>query len=554
MLIKPVDAPSEDDGSGVWHEHARDPYGFSLQSKSKSDVLTALVKGFATIGRTQEAKTAWDYDFRIVLADPSSNLVNIVAIADTMDAIRTDWHFCQQRVLPALMNRPGKTTQNTILEVLEAVAGNLTFVRIPGKPSQLLAQHDQIMRLFPGVFESQVVLNCFSKGSKSSSSLALRGTALLLPFSDVLGLDSTTVRKGIPPLEGILMTTKEATFVFSFPNDDPREVLRVVTSLSDSAMHRLANESAPALPITPLPNPADPVIEPGTSPADASAGAVDLGGDVSEMLRASNRGKASWSEGSGQASRDNPNRQILQRPSVVGDSAERTSPGRNSQLEVVNTVEDLEIRKHTKNILAGLRLPAAERIAFECVGSYHYSPTVDTIPGVLLALSSFVSFLSAAVVKNFEGSGAPGVIYAGVDADKLMTFCIPYSLITSVTKRPPTTLPPSFNTSLTSFSLSLSGYVVITTRTKVEFWMSFPSQRSRDQVNDIILERLKSVTFDPSDWVIGGSPLGVSSRKSGGGSPTSPTVQRTFEAAEADAETLTSCGLSQLFPLTERTS
>jgi hypothetical protein len=79
-------------------------------------------------------------------------------------------------------------------------------------------------------------------------------------------------------------------------------------------------------------------------------------------------------------------------------------------------------------------------------------------------------------------------------------FVIPYAHIVSVKKQAAAALA-----SATKLSISLSGYLVVSTKNKNDFWLSFSNVKNRDRVSDELFSRIKSVDwkFD-EDMVIGG--------------------------------------------------
>ena len=85
-------------------------------------------------------------------------------------------------------------------------------------------------------------------------------------------------------------------------------------------------------------------------------------------------------------------------------------------------------------------------------------------------------------------------------SDPVVIFTIPYSHIVSITNQPPTAL--TFATNLT---ISLSGYLLISTKNKMGFWLSFKSGKVRDKVRNDILSNCKSVGWEfDGDVIIGG--------------------------------------------------
>lgn len=149
-------------------------------------------------------------------------------------------------------------------------------------------------------------------------------------------------------------------------------------------------------------------------------------------------------------------------------------------LSTVSNISDLYFQVKNLEFRRIFKLPVDEEILNEESCYFHSSVSTQ---GILYLSKSYIAFTSAPSAsysptksRIFDSSYEPSLV-----------FLIPYSHIVSITKQPPTALQ------LTAFSLS--GFLVITTKNKTEFWISFSSAKNRDRINDILFHKIKSI-----DW------------------------------------------------------
>lgn len=155
------------------------------------------------------------------------------------------------------------------------------------------------------------------------------------------------------------------------------------------------------------------------------------------------------------------------------------------------------------------RLSFQERICMEESPCHYYLDPLF-LTGNLYLSQNFLCFASLGNtgVTNAANTTTTSLLFES-QADPVFVFCIPYAHIVSVQKQPPTAL-----TSATKLAISLSGYVVICTKNKMNFWLSFSNSKNRDRVCEEVFSKIKTVDwkFD-EDMVIGGRNGPVDSTK-----------------------------------------
>ena len=166
----------------------------------------------------------------------------------------------------------------------------------------------------------------------------------------------------------------------------------------------------------------------------------------------------------------------------------------NLSISAIGNITDLYLQVKNLEFKRIFKLPIEEEILSEEKGCYFHS-SVSTFGNMYIS-KSYITFTSAPSSNSeqkksriFESSYEP-----------LLLFLIPYSHIVSVTKQPPTALPSAAKLS----AFSLSGYLAISTKNKMEYWISFSSTKNRDKFNDIIFQKIKSIDwkFD-DDFMLG---------------------------------------------------
>ena len=196
-------------------------------------------------------------------------------------------------------------------------------------------------------------------------------------------------------------------------------------------------------------------------------------------------------------------------PSQVGllDTSYQAQIVRYSHIKtaIINSLTDLYNQTRNVEYRNLFRLSYLETILVEENSCHFYLKSSNTFhEGTLFLSKNFVNFSSWSnnlvnQVLNTNATANASALTGSV-SDPVLIFTIPYSHIVSITNQPPTAL--TFATNLT---ISLSGYLLIATKNKMEFWLSFGSGKVRDQVRNDILANCKSVGWEfDGDVIIGG--------------------------------------------------
>lgn len=171
---------------------------------------------------------------------------------------------------------------------------------------------------------------------------------------------------------------------------------------------------------------------------------------------------------------------------------------------LVNSLPDLEEQVKNIEFRNLFRISAQESIiSTEPSCQYYNKPTSSFLAGNLYLSQNFLNF---AAVGSIAGANRTATSTAvshlsgtstlfDTDLDPALLFLIPYSHIVSLKKQAPS--------ALTRISLSAGGYLVISTKNKGEFWMSFSGSKVRDGVYDRLLMRIKSVEWKFDDDLLG---------------------------------------------------
>ncbi|KAI8803402.1 rab-GTPase-TBC domain-containing protein [Cladochytrium replicatum] len=171
------------------------------------------------------------------------------------------------------------------------------------------------------------------------------------------------------------------------------------------------------------------------------------------------------------------------------------------------------------------RLPVEETIILEELSCYcWHRGTSTSTQGNLYLSQNFLNFASLSppgTVSSIVGSSGSGNPDFSVTPAPLVPalsmlfdppqepthiFVVPYPHIVSVKKQPPTALSASIGK---LNAISLSGFLVFSTKSKQEFWLSFSTAKTRDHVVDVLLQRMKTVDWRFDDNVTIGSRNGT---------------------------------------------
>lgn len=172
------------------------------------------------------------------------------------------------------------------------------------------------------------------------------------------------------------------------------------------------------------------------------------------------------------------------------------------KIGLIRSLADLNMQIRQLEFRNLFRLAYEEAILTEEANVYYFSKIEGaggstSVMGNLYLSQSFLNFASVPPSSN-TSTGSTSLLFDSVE-DVAMLYSIPYSHIVSVQKHPPTKLASSGKL------VSLSGYLVVSTKNRAEFWLSFSNVKARDRLSELILSRIKTVDwkFD-GDLIIGG--------------------------------------------------
>jgi hypothetical protein len=171
-----------------------------------------------------------------------------------------------------------------------------------------------------------------------------------------------------------------------------------------------------------------------------------------------------------------------------------TKKGRYSHIKTatINSISDLDEQLRNMEFRNLFRLGGEETILMEelnCNCFLKYSNSFCS--GTVYLSENFFCFAS----YNTEAVQAGTSLIASLDPS--LTFSIPYAHIVSVLKQAPTALAYSA-------IIKLSGYLVISTKQRAEFWLSFATQKDRDRLGIDLLQYIKQVNWKFDDDLIVG--------------------------------------------------
>lgn len=194
-------------------------------------------------------------------------------------------------------------------------------------------------------------------------------------------------------------------------------------------------------------------------------------------------------------------------------------------------IKELEMHLRTLEFRSIFRLPVSEKILDQEYPCYLYLQSSATPTGTLFFADEFLCFASvlpaqnvalqnlplmpalnsqlglnsapqapASSINSYVAGGNSLLFDDGITprGEVCTDFVIPYCLITSVTKMPPTALS-------SRFSISISGFLSLKTRGNAEVYLSFSSTHARDRAADEVMNRMKKTdwSFFDQDVVIG---------------------------------------------------
>ncbi|KAI9197168.1 rab-GTPase-TBC domain-containing protein [Polychytrium aggregatum] len=579
MFIKPLDLAAVAD-TNVWQAHAGNQH-FALQSRKQTPALKSLFS-FANIvplipvASSPDAalkRQVADAEFRIILRCANKKEY-VVAVDATFEKIHMDWNWIESHLFLKLAELEAADSAPTPEHVDSIILAQFIELheeyhdpKSASEQAKLLDLKYKMNRIFPSL-EDEVVLQGYKCIFLSEEGAPIRGqflitrnyacfyesdavdrptsqTALSVAFKDILSLQIVSAKREMlsDPLQ-ISITDRKYNFSSNLYR---REIFRALTNLTNAAMHRLikgAENSGLSL--------ADMYAKASTNmTGDLSNNSMNRGGglfamgklreEISSLKGASLNPSRSWDEEDFADTRLSEGQ--TPRPSMP--SEKRSDPILQPLLnhseivtKTINSVGDLDMQTKGIEFRNLFRLPAAETISIEESPCYFWHKSTSTShAGTLYLTERFLCFVSLSI------SNPSNVAQIGLNAlskvtlatvtdtytsllfdspqDPILVFSVPYSHITSVKKQQPTALTQVVN--LTSFSMS--GYLVISSRSKAEYWLSFSAVpgKARDKISDEILQRMKSVdwTFD-DDLVVGGRNGSNTEAIGVGASPTNP--------------------------------
>jgi GRAM domain len=167
---------------------------------------------------------------------------------------------------------------------------------------------------------------------------------------------------------------------------------------------------------------------------------------------------------------------------------------------LVKSLADLDDQVKNMEFRNVFRLSHMETISVEELNCHYYAKQSNTFMNGNMYLSqNFLNFAAFGNSIPLVGIISTSMLFDS-PSDPALVFVIPFAHIVSVKKQPLASLA-----SATKLAISLSGYLVVSTKNKMEFWFSFSSSKARDKMSDEIFLKIKAVDwkFD-EDMIIGG--------------------------------------------------
>ncbi|KAJ3414905.1 hypothetical protein HDV05_005854 [Chytridiales sp. JEL 0842] len=513
MFIKPVDAASLP--AATWQDRAGNHH-FSLQSRKAAsfDVRNIFsFTGAVSAGSTGTAaasaaflRSIGEFEFRIVLKCPTKKSDYVVAVDDTFEKIHTDWNWVERNLFLKLIEIESKKDEMQkdqieamLLRQFEEITDEYMDPRAAGIQSKMTDMRSQLFNLFPNL-QDEVLLNCESSAHfRHTFSLYFNRKEV---FRVLSGLANSAMNRLVKGAENTMLTTSD---MFSKTNTNgdlansisvnrgggmlmgrARDDFDFGGKRQMSVTHLDIDEEDFTTMKAPLETPAS-----GTFPKE-----IPLETKMS-VLKAQ---KTTISSGESNAA-------LLHYAQINTAS--------------LLTVEDLDAQIRNIEFRTLFRLPFKETITLDETPCYYWHrPTSTSYSGNFFLSPHFLAFASIAIATSSQSATSNNAPTATMsllfpdapNSEPVLSFVIPFAHIVSVKKQPPTALP--YAVKLQAFSIS--GYLVISTKTKGEYWLSFGSVKSRDKVSDILLNKMKSVDwrFD-DDVVVGGGKQGLPSSASG---------------------------------------
>ncbi|KAI8916136.1 rab-GTPase-TBC domain-containing protein [Gorgonomyces haynaldii] len=526
MFIKPLDIHLL--GQHTWQDRAGNTH-FTLQSKKKDVGLKNLLSFSIPLQLSPEQqyiKSISDYDFRIVLKAVSRNKVFCIAVDESFDKIHTDWNWIEKNLFSKLQE--DKTLDQTdalLLRQFEDMSVDIGDPQLAAEMSKLseikeglhtffpLAVSDVLLAAYPAIYylsetvvaKGQLLLgrNClYYTGQRQGQDQTFpKEPRLAMQYKDLTLLEHGQTKK--MALDGIVIGVRKERFNFSV-QVDRKEVFRVLSSLANAAMNRLIKGAENSL---------------SSSSELFSKNNINTTGDLA--VHVTNRGGGLMLR-----SRDEYHQEeemqfdvseqldftrltdsVPERPSATQRQTHVIVRYSHIKTALVNSLPDLDDQIRQMEFRNVFRLSYQETITMEETPCYYViKSNLQTHTGSLYLSQNFMNFcaLGQPITPPIQTTS----MLFDVSQDPNIVLTVPYSHLVSVQRQSPTSLGLG--------KLASSGYLVVSTKNRYEFWLSFNNVKTRDRVCEILLNRIKTVDWNfDDDLIIGGrnGPLGVKEEK-----------------------------------------
>lgn len=319
--------------------------------------------------------------------------------------------------------------------------------------------------------------------------------AIAMNYRDVVSLELGTGRK---TTDALLFGVKKTVYTFINTAEKPK-VFRILQTLCNAAMNRLIKGAENSI------SASSEMFSKHNNPATGDlavtianrAGGLAMGFSKDEY--ASEVLDSSMGDLTGQRNSLTPTSPSAN-PTLVKPYLDPPIV-RYSHIKValVDSLADLDDQTKQMEFRNLFRMSFSETITLEEPQCYYFSKTAGVShQGKLYLSQNFVNFCSVATSGNTSSTS----LLVETSQDAKILFTIPYSHIVAVQKQSPASLLGSGK------ALSLSGYLVISTKNRYEFWMSFGNVKTRDGLSDALLSRIKTTEWNFDDDLILGARNG----------------------------------------------
>ncbi|KAJ3389031.1 TBC1 domain member 9, partial [Lobulomyces angularis] len=556
VFVKPIDAELLSTGMINWLDKAGNQY-FSLQQKKQGNAFFGNLLQNLSLQATiygPNKKPINDFEFRIILKTQNGKKLFIVAVDQSFETIHKDWNYIENKLYIKLLELDTKSynqIDKLLLKQFEEMTEEYSDPKAAESHQKILAMTELMIKYFP-TLEDEVLLNfyactycldennslrgqlfitrnyaCFNSTSQSVE-VFQKPISICLPFKEFLTIELTSAKRLLQP-DNLQIGIKDKVFVFSL-HFHRREVYRALCCLCDAAMNRLVKGAELSVAAS------SDMYAKGNTTGDLANNLVNRGGGLLSISMGRSRDEVNFSPisalpgvsdlGEGDFTDEfmeidtSPNtvskNEILQKQKELEKAKSDLLYSSITTLNINNMV-DLDFQLKNNEFKNVFRLPGDESIILEENPCHLYQKlSGNSVTGTLFLAQDFICFSSAvtpvnAVIQNLPS--LPNIYgYLGVQntllippatnltsnsllfensLESVISFVIPLPHITSVTKQPPTAL----NTGLKINAFAISGYLVITTKNKFEYWLSFSSLKNRDKMSVDLLQKIKNVDF-----------------------------------------------------------